>query len=115
MENQDRPTIEFVTTSGIKVVMRSYITGREFNEVQGTYMESAKISLVNGQPQIEGFDPKSDERATYKLIEKAVVSLNGVAATIDTVLDLPNTDYAEIVEKLNEISGKKKPDNKSNQ
>lgn len=116
MENSSRPTLDFATGSGAKLVLYTYITGREFNEIQGTYMDNAKITLVNGQPQVEGFDPKSDERATAKLIEKAVVSVNGVTENVlELVMNLPSTDYLEIVEKLNEISGKKKLESKSNQ
>lgn len=109
MENQNRPTVEFVTSKGTKLVVRSFVTGREFNEIQNTYMENAKITVVNGQPQVEGFDPKAEQTATYKLIEKLVVSVGDVRENVlEAVLELPSTEYLEVVEKINEISGKKK-------
>ena len=112
MDNKERPTIEFKTQNGHVVVIREYITGREANEIQQSYLKDAKVQIVNGAPQIEDFDVTADDKAKRLMLEKMVVSVDGVAENVaDLVLDLRNEDYEEIVELLNEKTGKKKSEN----
>ncbi len=117
MENEKRTTNEFKTKNGHAIVIKDYITGREANAIQASYLKDAKVSIVNGAPQIENFDVSSDEKAKRVMFEMMVVTVDGKTEKIvdgktlgiaDMVLDLRNEDYEEIVEKLNEKTGKKK-------
>jgi len=112
---KERPTIEMKTPSGITLVIKEYSTGRESNEMQNIYLSSAKISVVGNTPKIDGFDPKAEEQVIKKMIELLVVSVDGVTENVvDAVLDMRTSDYDAVVEKLNEVTGKKKAKDISN-
>jgi len=104
----ERETKEVTLKSGIKMVYRTWLTGREANELQAVYLKGAKLSVVNGQPQIDDFDPAIEVEAKKKLIELLVVSLDGKTDNlVDTVLDLKSSDYDELVALLDELAKKK--------
>ena len=110
--SQERPTTEIKTPSGFAVVLKTYATGRESNLIQNVYLASAKVSVVGNVPKIDGFDPTAEEKAIAKMIELLVVSVNGSNdGVVDQVLDMPMQDYDVVVAKLNELTGKKKPEN----
>jgi len=109
METKERPKIEFKTKNGHVIVVKEYITGREANEIQGSYLKNAKVKIVNGAPQIDDFDVTADDKAKRLMIELMIISVDGnTEGVTDAVLDLNNIDYEEVVEKLNELTGKKK-------
>lgn len=113
-----RTTKSITTKGGYEVAFKSYITGREYNDVEQVYLSGAKVSLVGNDAKIDGFSPTIEQDATKKLIEVMVTSVKGngvdTGETVDpqtllnAVLDLPYEDYVEIVSALNEVSGKKK-------
>ncbi len=44
MENKkERETVEFKTKGGVTLVVKSYITGREANEIQSSYLKDANV------------------------------------------------------------------------
>lgn len=108
--NTDRPTIEWTTPGGIPVVLRTYITGREFQALKNVYVEDAKAKIDGrGGVEVEGFNPLADDKAIERMISFVVVSLSGSTENVvDRVLDLPVDDYQEIVTKIKEITDKKK-------
>ncbi len=104
-----RETKEITTSGNHKVVIKTYATGREFNEIQNCYLKDAKLNVIGGVTKIEGFSPTSEFEATKKTLELLVVSLDGIAENlVDRILDLRVDDYNEIVEALKEVSGQKK-------
>jgi len=108
MDNK-RPTTEFATKNGHVIVMKEYITGREANEIQSSYLKDAKVRIVDGAPQIDEFDVFSDEKAKKIMFNLMIVSVDGNTENVaDSILDLRNEDYEEVVEILNEKTGKKK-------
>lgn len=114
--NKERPTIEIKTPHGHVVVLKEYATGRESNELQNIYLSSAKISVVGNTPKIDGFDPKAEEQVIHKMIGLLVVSVDGSTdGVVDAVLDMRVDDYNAVVEKLNEVTGKKKANATNNQ
>jgi hypothetical protein len=84
-----RETKEIVlTTTGKKVLVKTYLTGREVTGVM-----KAKAS-------------KSDVEVATDLIGVAVVSVDGVTENVtDLVLDLPIADYLTIANTIKDLSG----------
>lgn len=105
----NRETQTLITKKGTEVVYKSWISGKEFNAIQSVYLSSAKLTMVNGQPSIDGFSPTIEVDATNKLIEMLVVSVNKVATNVvELIGDLPVEEYNEVVETLKAVSDKKK-------
>lgn len=107
----NRETKEFKTTGGNVIVYKSYITGRESNEIQKILLKDMKIEVGEAKlsPFVGAVSAANITELNNKTIELLVTLLNGTAENIlDRILDLPNTEYAEISAKLNEISGDKK-------
>ena len=97
------------TKNGHKIVMKEYITGREANEIQASYLKDANVKIVNGAPQVDNFDVTADEKAKRIMMDLMIVSVDGVTENVaDAILDLRNEDYEEVIEALNEKTGKKK-------
>lgn len=105
-----RDTKEILTPMGNKLVVKSYATAREFNDIQNCYLKDAKVKLTGGVPQIEGFDPASDFEATKKAIELLVVSISDRVTDIVTYIldEMPVSEFDFIKEVLDELTGKKK-------
>lgn len=109
MDNKERPQSEFTTKNGHKIVVKDYITGREQNEIQASYLKDANVKIVDGKPQVENFDITADDKAKSLLMTLMIISVDGVTENVaDLVLDLRNEDYEEVIEMLNEKTGKKK-------
>jgi hypothetical protein len=109
MDNQNREVKEVKTSGGHTLMIKTYATGREYNEIQNQVLKNAKVSLIGGQPVAEGITGSSQLDANKKAIELLVVSVDGKTdGALDLVLDLPASDYQEVVDTLNELLGKKK-------
>ncbi len=109
---KERATVG-ITTPRLKqaVVLKEYATGRESTELQNIYLESAKITVIGNTPKIDGFDMKAEEKVIAKMIELLVVSVDGEKEDlVNTILDMPAEDTNFVVDKLNELTGKKKPE-----
>jgi hypothetical protein len=108
----ERETKTFTTKGGHEIVHKTYVTGRESNEIQKVLLKDVKIEAGMGtklSPFMSGFSAASITELNNKTIEILVVSVDGKKENVlDIVLDLPNTDYSEVVTALNEITGEKK-------
>ena len=104
----ERATKE-VKTAEHTVIVKTYCTGREFNEIEQVYLTGAKVNMVGNEVHVDGFSPTIEQDANKKAIEILVVSLDGNSEDIvNRVLDLPHNEYLEIVNALSIVSGKKK-------
>ena len=84
----ERETNEFTTTLGRKIVIHSYLTGREVT----TTMKSRGT--------------KNDIEISEELIKIALVSIDGVKEdVINKLLDLPLADYLEVAAAVQKIAG----------
>lgn len=109
METKTRETKEFTTKGGTVIVHKTYLTGREMNEVQKVLLKNVTVDIKGASQSVQGFEASSITELNNKTIEMMVVSVNGISdKVIDTILDLPNEEYSEVIEKLNEITGAKK-------
>lgn len=91
------------------LVIKTYATGREANEIEQVLLSGAKVNMIGGAMAVESFSPSIQQDANRKAVELLVVSLDGDAnSVLERVLDLPNALYLEVIEALNEALGKKK-------
>lgn len=105
----ERETKTFKTTSGkTTFVLNTYATGREIRNIDGKYASAMKLSLNNGEPSMNNIDMSVAYEAENEMIKALVVSVNDSKENIlDTVLDLHQTEYEELVAELNVITKKK--------
>ena len=108
----DRESKEIITpVDKKKIIIKTYLTGREYNEVEKIFLAKAKVEM-GSQPT---FDGAAVKEAEIKLIEQAVISIdNDDKDVANKILDLKQVDYAFVVKELNEMKysqpeGKKKP------
>lgn len=99
----ERTTHEFTTPLGRKVVLKDYLTAREVNAVLTELFKSQEVSpdeAGKAQPRISLL---VGIQRNIKLIESAVVSLDGSSENLpDRLQDLPASEYTAI---LNEVKG----------
>jgi len=109
METSNRQTREFVTSGGHKVVIKTYCSGREWQDIQDVYLKDAKINMIGNDVKVEGFSPKADSLAKEKAVELLVVSIDGkTTSVLADVFNLPFAETAEILAQVDAVQGKKK-------
>lgn len=107
----ERETKELTTPKQkAKVVIYTYLTGREFEYAQAPLLEAMAIRPegVKGENMRFGnIDVNKVQEATHRLIEKHVVSVDGKKEkALDAILDMHNDDYQFVVESLQDLSKK---------
>ena len=97
----ERTQHEFTTPQGRKLVLKDYLTAREVNGVLTELFKSQEVSTDEAgkaQPRISLL---VGIQRNIKLIETAVVSLEGSAENLaERLQDLPASEYTAI---LNEV------------
>lgn len=111
----DRKTKEFITKDGIKVEIKTYLTGGEMRDLRDVFLKNAEMKMEGDVTKIEGLTGTVVTEAENKAIELAVVSVEGqIDNILSKVLDLSAEDYSQIITEINKISlfgefaGKKK-------
>jgi hypothetical protein len=114
MENSN--TITFETKGGYKIVLNSFITGRQKRYINDSFLEDITLEGSTGDgataPKFSMAGTKANV-ATDRAIESVVVSVDGPGVDKtkkigDQVLDLPANDSDEVIAKINEVTGEKK-------
>lgn len=89
-----------------KVVLKSFITGRESRDIKKIYTEGIKIRM-------EGQNTKSDdidmgdltEKTENKTIETIVISVDGIKDNkVNTILDMKSKDTDFVIDEINKIT-----------
>lgn len=107
----DREQKEITTPNGIKAVIKTYLTGREYREIENVFLRQAKVNVA-GQASGD-FDGSVVKQAEDQLIQQAVISLDGSSENIlERFLDLRNEDFSFLVGQLNEMRYGDLPDKK---
>jgi hypothetical protein len=103
--NTQRETKTITTPAGKELVLKTYITARERNELRGIYLNSLKVETENNNPTIKEISGSVVEQAEKKIIELAVVSYdNSQDGIIDRLLDGTSEEYDFAVAEANKIS-----------
>jgi hypothetical protein len=116
-----RETKTIKTAKGYEVTIKAWISGGENNQLQAVWLEDTKMSLnADGKTSIEGFNGMLEQKATKKLLEIMIISFKApsqaepvTSDVVKLVEDMPLNDYQEVVEALNEVTGKKKSPEKT--
>lgn len=99
-----KPTREFTTSGGHKLVLYEYITGAEYWQIKSIYARAAAKGADDAETTLQA------EKTGFEL---AIASFDGSSEGIaDKVLNLPVAEYREVYEQvLPIIEGKKKSEN----
>ena len=110
----ERETKEFITPGGRKIILRTYLTGRESNELKSVMFSALKMNMEDAQ---SGKVNVSDVPGTFlveqerKALDILIVSIDGdTASPVDKLLDLPATEYEAVVKEVNAIQNPTKPE-----
>lgn len=110
----ERETKEITTPiENHKVVIYTYLTGREKRELTNIFLSSAKFSLENNQGlKADNFDATVANKAKDKAINLLVLSVDDNKENIlDKLLDMRSEDYdfvSQEIDKLTNPTSKKK-------
>lgn len=103
----DRPTKTFKTDKGHEIELYTYATGREFQAIQNALIGSMDLGIEGQEPKVESIDFEKQTEANNEAIKTLVVSVDGEEEDVlDKVLDLPSDDYQEVLDKVNDLTGK---------
>ncbi|OIQ65523.1 hypothetical protein GALL_529170 [mine drainage metagenome] len=110
----NRQTQEFITPGGRKVVLNSYLSGREDNELTSVLYGDLKMSVEDMQ---KGITSVKDVPATFivkqeeKAVQLLVVSVDGNAENAaQVVLDFPKLEYQAVIAEINKIRNPTMPE-----
>lgn len=99
-----------VEIKGHKLVVLTYITGRELQETQRALMEQLELSQNGGKAEVTGLNGAMMLTQSNKYIEIIVKSVDGkTEKVLDEVLDLPSVVSTAIIEYVNAIATGKDP------
>lgn len=103
MENRETRNVK-TPGGGKELVLKTYLTARERNELRGVFLGEMKIETAGdaGKAEIKDLSGAALEKAERKLIELAVVSFDGSAENIlDRLLDSTPDEYDFAVREAN--------------
>jgi len=104
----DRETKEIVTPGGHKVMLRTYLTGREANELKAVMYSAFKMNMDDAQSGKVGMEKVSGEfmiEQEQKAIGLLLVSLDeNTEDALNRLLDLPQTDYDAVKMEVEKIT-----------
>ena len=99
----ERETKLLKTPTGKGVVIKTYLTARERNELRRTLLHDAKIDITTNQ--IKDLAAESLEAAEKKYIELAVVEYDGSTENIlERILEAPARDYDYIIQEIQKMT-----------
>ena len=108
------PTTQTIITKQAKaeVVIKDWITAREMQAVQSVVFEKMKLDFSpsaqrEGATSAQNIDPAAAVAMQNKQVETYVVSVNGEMNVMDMLLDLPDSDFQEVVQHINSLDSKK--------
>ena len=114
MSTLERKIIEKKTESGIAVSIKEYITARERQPLQNILYSQVNASKLTSKTTdasevLDSMDSSLFLKYNHGLVEVFVVSINGNEENVgELALDLPSTDYDEIVSWVSEMISPKK-------
>jgi hypothetical protein len=100
-------TKEFITPAGNKVVLRTYLTGKESNELKAIMYADLKI---NASDAAEGKVALADIPAAFMIAQESkalgflMVSINGETnAPVAKLEELPESEYNAVLAEVQKI------------
>jgi hypothetical protein len=103
----NRETKEITTPAGNKVVLRTYLTGKESNAIKALLYADMKINTsdaASGKIALGDIPASFMIAQEHKALEFIVVSFNGDEnSPIAMLEDLPETEYNAVLAEVNKI------------
>ena len=107
--NNEREIKPIVTSNGHKVLIKTYITGREQREINAIFLQDVEMKAEGKNAALSGFKGALIQEAENKALEMVVVALDdNTDNLVDRILDLHSEDYQDIVNAVNEVTQGKK-------
>lgn len=111
----DRDTYEFATPGNHKVLVNSYLTGREAAAIKGIMLSALKMSMNDlEQKKVDMGGLTGDVLAAQerKTLEVLIISIDGVSDNpVEKLLDLPSTEYDAVLKEIEKIKNPTTPQN----
>jgi hypothetical protein len=116
----ERETREFITPGNHKVVLYTYLSGRESNEVEAIMKRALTIDPSkteispdgNAKPSIKELTGDFLVKQEEKVISLLLVSLDGdTNAPMERLLDLPASELAAVKAEVEKITNPTTPQN----
>lgn len=106
-KTQERSTIEYeLKSKNHVVVLKEYLTGREKRAIKNALWHGKKMQIRDGKGESDPVPMDEIDASTDKTIELMVVSLDGSSEKVlDSVLDMRDADYDDLLEKIEELTG----------
>jgi hypothetical protein len=95
------PTFQIATPAGHIVVMREYITSKEYWKIKNVYIRADKAS---DDQEAVSVGQKGEEKA----LQLVIVTFDGMPFDIDVIRALPLADYMALTEAAEPIIDPKK-------
>lgn len=116
-----RPTQEIILPDGSIVTLKTYLTVREEDEIQGVWTQDAEIRNTGKGVEVTGVKGISGLKARNKIFEMLIVSIvpagesagnHGAEITdpkqiLEWILELPKTVYNPLQQAVNKITDPK--------
>ena len=95
---------------GIDIEIKTYITGREYEEIEDILYKGIKLSAIadkGSQAAKVGMDDGSFiKEQKHKAIELMIVSVKGETENVlDKVLDMEKDDYLFVIDEIEKVTG----------
>lgn len=98
---------------GVEIVIKTYITGREFEEIEDILYSGLSMSAIadkgSSAANVKFADGSFIKKQTHKAIELLINSVNGSSENVlDDILDLKKEDYLFVngeIEKVTKDTG----------
>lgn len=110
----ERETTTITTPGGHKVVLNAYLTGRESRDIKDVLFGAIKMSMADAQSgKVELGDVSAAFLADQEkaAIGYLLISIDDITdKALDTLLDLPSTEYDAVVAQVNKITNPTMPE-----
>jgi hypothetical protein len=105
----ERETKTIKTPSGVNVEIKTYITGREVNELEDIIFNEVNLSAVAGEKKpganVNFNNASFIRKQIHRTIEIMVVSVNeSKEDVLNKILDLKKEDYQFVMQEIDKVT-----------
>ena len=104
----ERETTTFKTPGGHEVVLKTYLTAREANQLKAVLYKSINMSmsdLANGTTEIKDIPATALLEQEREALKTVIVSLDGNQENVaERLLDLRSDEYDAVIAEVNKVT-----------
>lgn len=90
-----------------KVVLKSWLTGREKRAITSVYLNEAFFKGEKGEVEIKGDLVNKAQDETIKTVIVSIGEIKDAEKILNYLLDMRNEDYKFVMDKINELTKEK--------